>query len=74
MKAARKYNKRKVLGVNSINSMRANHLFCTIGGWDPTTIQLPVVGGTGRCTRVPCFSAPVAKDICKKPRNWSQVS
>ncbi|CAB3247458.1 unnamed protein product [Arctia plantaginis] len=68
MKAARRYNKRKVLGINSVSSMRANQLFCAVGGMDPTANQLPVVCGTGRCTRVPCFSVPV-----KKPNSWSHT-
>ncbi|CAH0714170.1 unnamed protein product, partial [Brenthis ino] len=51
------YDKHKVLGVNAINSMRANQLFCSITGSDPASSQIPVICGTGRCTRVPVFSA-----------------
>ncbi|XP_028172079.1 malate dehydrogenase, mitochondrial-like [Ostrinia furnacalis] len=51
------YDKRRVLGVNAINSMRANQLFCSITGTDPSGSTTPVVCGTGRCTRVPVFSA-----------------
>ncbi|XP_052754730.1 malate dehydrogenase-like [Galleria mellonella] len=57
LKAAHVYDKRRVLGVNSINTMRANQLFSAITGSDPGTSTMPVVCGTGRCTRVPVFSA-----------------
>ncbi|XP_064072107.1 malate dehydrogenase-like isoform X1 [Vanessa tameamea] len=60
LQLARTYNKRKVLGVNAINSMRANQLFCSITGSDPSKSHTPVVCGTGRCTRVPVFSAAKA--------------
>ncbi|KAF9414541.1 hypothetical protein HW555_007615 [Spodoptera exigua] len=57
LKRARVYDKRRVLGVNAINAMRANQLFCAITGADPSKSSLPVVCGTCRCTRVPVFSA-----------------
>ncbi|CAK1549424.1 unnamed protein product [Leptosia nina] len=60
LKIAGVYDKRKVLGVNAINAMRANQLFCSITGSDPSKSHTPVVGGTGRCTRVPVFSAAKA--------------
>ncbi|CAH2108019.1 unnamed protein product [Euphydryas editha] len=60
LKLARAYDKRKVLGVNAINTMRANQLFCSITGSDPSKSHTPVICGTGRCTRVPVFSAAKA--------------
>ncbi|XP_045532671.1 malate dehydrogenase-like isoform X2 [Pieris brassicae] len=60
LKVAGVYDKRKVLGVNAINAMRANQLFCSITGADPSKNQTPVICGTGRCTRVPVFSAAKA--------------
>ncbi|XP_045494751.1 malate dehydrogenase-like [Colias croceus] len=60
LKVAGVYDKRKVLGVNAINAMRANQLFCSITGSDPSKGTTPVVCGTGRCTRVPVFSAAKA--------------
>ncbi|KAG6445676.1 malate dehydrogenase [Manduca sexta] len=63
LKMARAYDKRRVLGVNAINAMRANQLFCAITGADPLASNTPVVGGTGRCTRVPVFSAAKAGNI-----------
>ncbi|CAH2076127.1 unnamed protein product, partial [Iphiclides podalirius] len=56
LKIAGVYDKRRLLGLNAINSMRANQLFCSLTGTDPSTSQMPVVCGTGRCTRVPVFS------------------
>ncbi|CAG4972200.1 unnamed protein product [Parnassius apollo] len=50
------YDKRRLLGVNAISSMRANQLFCSLTGKDPSTSHMPVICGTGRCTRVPVFS------------------
>lgn len=64
---AHAYDKRRVLGVNAINAMRANQLFCSVTGADPSKSSLPVVCGTGRCTRVPVFSAG-------KADNFPQVS
>lgn len=64
---AKVYDKRRVLGVNAINAMRANQLFCSITGTDPSGSSTPVVCGTGRCTRVPVFSAG-------KAGNFPQVS
>ncbi|KAF9794165.1 hypothetical protein SFRURICE_009542 [Spodoptera frugiperda] len=67
---AHAYDKRRVLGVNAINAMRANQLFCSVTGADPSKSSLPVVCGTGRCTRVPVFSAgkadnfPQSKTAC----------
>lgn len=46
--------------------MRANQLFCSITGSDPKASNIPVICGTGRCTRVPIFSAG-------KPGNVPQV-
>ncbi|XP_060803711.1 malate dehydrogenase [Amyelois transitella] len=63
MKMAGKYDRRRVLGVNAINAMRANQLFCAITGSDPTGSNTPVVCGTGRCTRVPVFSAAKTGNI-----------
>ncbi|XP_061380400.1 malate dehydrogenase-like [Danaus plexippus] len=63
LQLARVYDKRKVLGVNAINSMRANQLFCSITGSDPSTRSTPVICGTGRCTRVPVFSAGNASNF-----------
>ncbi|CAH1646805.1 unnamed protein product [Spodoptera littoralis] len=60
---ARAYDKRRVLGVNAINAMRANQLFCSVTGGDPSKSSLPVVCGTGRCTRVPVFSAGKADNF-----------
>ncbi|XP_049868056.1 malate dehydrogenase, mitochondrial-like [Pectinophora gossypiella] len=57
LKQYRVYDKRKLLGVNSINAMRANQLYSAIVDTDPTGSVVPVVCGTGRCTRVPVFSA-----------------
>ncbi|CAH0581133.1 unnamed protein product [Chrysodeixis includens] len=57
LKMAGVYNRRRVLGVNAINAMRANQLFCSVTGSDPAQSSLPVICGTGRCTRVPVFSA-----------------
>lgn len=57
------YSRRRVLGVNAVNAMRANQLFCAITGADPATSTLPVVCGTGRCTRVPVFSAGKAANF-----------
>ncbi|XP_068632687.1 malate dehydrogenase-like [Battus philenor] len=56
LKIAGTYDKRRVLGVNAINSMRANQLFSSLTGSDPSASHTPVVCGTGRCTRVPVFS------------------
>ncbi|KAI5642360.1 lactate/malate dehydrogenase, NAD binding domain-containing protein [Phthorimaea operculella] len=50
------YNPRRVLGVNAINSMRANQLYCALADIDPHKNYTPVVCGTCRCTRVPVFS------------------
>lgn len=68
-----------MLGVNAVNSMRANQLFCALTESDPATTVTPVVGGTGRCTRVPVFSA--ARDsanmgLCNIPqvRNFLATS
>ncbi|XP_053612971.1 malate dehydrogenase-like isoform X2 [Plodia interpunctella] len=63
LKMAGKYNRRRVLGVNAINAMRANQLVCSITGTDPSAGSTPVVCGTGRCTRVPVFSAAKAANI-----------
>ncbi|XP_050673945.1 malate dehydrogenase-like isoform X2 [Leptidea sinapis] len=63
LKLAGVYDKRKVLGVNAINAMRANQLFCSITGSDPSKSNIPVVCGTGHCTRVPVFSAAKAGNI-----------
>ncbi|XP_059049615.1 malate dehydrogenase-like [Achroia grisella] len=60
LQTARAYDKRRVLGVNAINAMRANQLFSTVTGADPGISTTPVVCGTGRCTRVPVFSAAKA--------------
>ncbi|KAM3959600.1 malate dehydrogenase-like [Aphomia sociella] len=60
LKTARAYVKRRVLGVNAINAMRANQLFCALSGTDPCVASTPVICGTGRCTRVPVFSAAKA--------------
>ncbi|XP_072938578.1 carotenoid isomerooxygenase-like [Epargyreus clarus] len=57
LKQNRVYDKRRVLGVNAINAMRANQLFCSLTGADPAAAHTPVVCGAGRCTRVPVFSA-----------------
>ncbi|CAH0407092.1 unnamed protein product [Chilo suppressalis] len=65
LKKAKVYDKRRVIGVNSINAMRANQLFCSITGSDPASTNTPVVGGTGRCTRVPVFSAAKAGNFPK---------
>lgn len=64
MKIAKLYDKRKVLGVNAVNAMRANQLFCKTVEEDPTKHHIPVICGTGKCTRVPCFSQ-AAKKACK---------
>ncbi|KAJ0175417.1 hypothetical protein K1T71_008576 [Dendrolimus kikuchii] len=63
LKMANVYNKRRVLGVNAINAMRANQLFCAITGTDPSSTSTPVICGTGRCTRVPVFSAAKANNF-----------
>ncbi|KAJ8721668.1 hypothetical protein PYW07_002443 [Mythimna separata] len=57
LKLAQVYDKRRVLGVNAVNAMRANQLFCSKVGSDPSKGHVPVVCGCGRCTRVPVFSA-----------------
>ncbi|KOB70759.1 putative malate dehydrogenase, partial [Operophtera brumata] len=51
LKLARVYDARRLLGVNAINAMRANQLFCSITGSDPRGASVPVICGTGRCTR-----------------------
>lgn len=63
LKLARVFDPRRVIGFNSINAMRANQLFCSIVGKDPSSNQVPVICGTGRCTRVPVFSAGNAKNF-----------
>ncbi|PZC85086.1 hypothetical protein B5X24_HaOG202850 [Helicoverpa armigera] len=63
LKMSRVYDRRRVLGVNAINAMRANQLFCAITGADPSSSNLPVVCGTGKCTRVPVFSAGKASNF-----------
>ncbi|XP_004926803.3 malate dehydrogenase [Bombyx mori] len=63
LKMAGVYNKRRVLGVNSVNAMRANQLFSAMTGTDPAARTTPVVCGTGRCTRVPVFSAGKAGNV-----------
>ncbi|KAJ2949969.1 hypothetical protein O0L34_g11294 [Tuta absoluta] len=50
------YNRRRVLGVNAINAMRANQLYCALADIDPHKNFTPVVCGASRCTRVPVFS------------------
>ncbi|KAL4715471.1 hypothetical protein ACJJTC_009097 [Scirpophaga incertulas] len=62
LELAKVYDKRRVLGVNSINAMRANQLICTATGNDPATSSTPVVCGSGRCTRVPVFSSAKASN------------
>ncbi|XP_075974854.1 malate dehydrogenase-like [Anticarsia gemmatalis] len=61
MKIARNYDKRRVMGMNAVNAMRANQLFCAACDQDPSSSQLPVICGTGRCTRVPVFSGAATK-------------
>ncbi|KAI8422521.1 hypothetical protein MSG28_006332 [Choristoneura fumiferana] len=56
LKMARVYDKRRLLGINAVNSMRANQLYCSMTNRDPALSTVAVVGGTSRCTRVPVFS------------------
>ncbi|XP_063630803.1 uncharacterized protein LOC134802032 isoform X2 [Cydia splendana] len=67
------YNPRRVLGVNSINAMRANQLYASMMGDDPSKSSVAVVGGCGRCTRVPVFSTakpnPFDCNVPKKTLN-----
>ncbi|KAJ8730956.1 hypothetical protein PYW08_002369 [Mythimna loreyi] len=68
LKLAKVYDKRRVLGVNSVNAMRANQLFSTkMGTCDPATCNIPVVCGCGRCTRVPVFSVGKSDKCCAGP-------
>ncbi|XP_026315888.1 malate dehydrogenase, mitochondrial-like [Hyposmocoma kahamanoa] len=50
------YNPKKLLGVNAVNSMRAGQMLATKANIQAGDAHVPIVGGTGRVTRVPVYS------------------
>ncbi|KAG7306481.1 hypothetical protein JYU34_009117 [Plutella xylostella] len=73
LKLLKKYDARRVLGVNAISAMRANQLLASITGSEPGAGAVPVVGGGCRCTRVPVFASKAAGIPRKQLEHMSEL-
>jgi hypothetical protein len=50
------YNPKKLFGVTTLDVIRANTFVAESQGWDPTTTNVPVVGGHAGTTILPLLS------------------